>query len=526
VILKNHYLFALSLAIAALLGSAFPQRSQADNTHRPHYHFTPQSGWMNDPNGLYWHDGVYHLFFQHYPDDSKWGPMHWGHATSPDLIRWQEHPIALYPQGQAGERYIFSGSAVLDANNTSGFGTGATAPVVAVFTLHDRDKENAEKVDVETQGIAWSVDNGQKFTHYRGNPVLDNPGIRDFRDPNVAWDAQRQRWQMSLAAQDRVHFYASDNLKQWTFLSDFGAQLGAHGGVWECPALFPIQVKGSDVEKWVLLVSINPGGPNGGAATQYFVGDFDGVNFTLDAQFAQQLARDGAAWLDWGRDNYAGVLFNHAPGPHPVMIGWMSNWDYADKVPTAGWRGGATIARELQLVNRGGDWQLQSRPVSTLAAFSDPDRQLSRQGRVEGEVMLLEKGEINLGNARIHVELQDIGRGVHTFTLTNPLGQRLRFGVDTEHQQLFTDRRQAGAVGFSDKFADTISYAPLPASTSLGDAQFEILLDSASIELFFNDGERVMSHLFFLDAPFSGLSLSSSTRGGRFSVSAHELKIE
>jgi len=520
--LKNRYLLPLALSITTLFGAAYANQTEAANTHRPHYHFTPKSGWMNDPNGLYWHEGVYHLFFQHYPDDTKWGPMHWGHATSTDLIRWQEHPIALYPQGN---EYIFSGSAVLDRNNTSGLGDGNTPPVVAIFTLHDRAKADAENIiDVETQGIAWSADNSSSFTHYPGNPVLKNPGIRDFRDPNVSWDAQRQRWLMSLAAQDRIHFYASNDLKQWEFLSDFGAQLGAHGGVWECPDLFPVKVQGSGEEKWVLLVSINPGGPNGGAATQYFVGDFDGTTFTLDPQFAQQLARDGAAWLDWGRDNYAGVLFNHVPSPNPILIGWMSNWDYADQVPTTDWRGGATIARELVLDHNGPQWLLKSRPVSTLASYYHPDKQVSRQGRIEAETALLGVGEINLEKAVISADLKDLGSGVYTFILSNQLGQALSFGIDTEHNMLFTDRSQAGKTGFSDKFANIASTAPLPASAR--NAKFEIVLDTASIELFFNDGERVMSHLFFVDAPFSQLSLSSSAAAGKFELAARELKLD
>jgi len=489
--------------------------------YRPHYHFTPHSGWMNDPNGLYYHNGLYHLFFQHYPNEPLWGPMHWGHATSPDLIRWQEHPIALYPQGRG---YIFSGSAVVDHTNTSGFGDGTTAPVVAIYTLHDRDKAEAGEIDVETQAIAWSLDQGQSFTHYQDNPVLKNPGIRDFRDPKVSWDTYRQRWLMSVAAQDRIQFYASDNFKQWTNLSEFGAGIGAHGGVWECPDLFPIKTQSSDKEKWVLLVSLDSGGPNGGAATQYFIGDFDGTTFALDAQFEQQLARDGAQWLDWGRDHYASVLFNHAPSPHPIVIGWMSNWEYADRVPTRGWRGGATIARELVLDKNDTGWQLKSRPVSTLASFCRPDRQLSRQGRIGADTQLLAAGEINLEKAIIRIHLKTLGSGRYTFILKNPLGQSLSFGIDTEQQILFTDRRQAGNTKFSRQFAVSPSIAPLP--SPIDKAWFEVLLDTTSMELFFNHGERVMSHLFFLDAPLTELFISSATRSGHFELLARELDVK
>jgi len=500
-----------------------PPPQAHDERDRPHYHFTPESGWMNDPNGLYWHDGLYHLFFQHHPDDSQWGPMHWGHATSPDLVRWQQQSIALFPQGA---QTIFSGSAVVDAANTSGFGDGHSAPVVAIFTLHDSANANSGRVDVETQGLAWSLDNGQTWTHYEQNPVLENPGIRDFRDPKVAWDPQRQHWRMSLAAHDRICFYASPNLKEWTFLSEFGARIGAHGGVWECPDLFQITVEGSTEKKWVLLVSLTLGGPNGGSATQYFVGDFDGTRFTLDAQFARQLARDGAAWLDWGRDHYAGVLFNHAPGSAPLMIGWMSNWQYAGNTPTTRWRGTSTIARELALACNGREWLLKSRPVSTLASFYHPHRHLSRQQDIGEETLLIGENEIDLSKAVLHLTLTEADTGTHTFTLCNRRGERLLFGIDGARRVLFTDRRHSGRTGFSAYFADPVATAPLPASAALGEVRFEILLDKSSIELFCNDGERVMSHLLFPTDPYSKLSLSSSSHTGTCRVCAHELLLE
>jgi len=493
----------------------------APEPYRPHFHFSPPSGWMNDPNGLYWHAGRYHLFYQHHPDDARWGPMHWGHASSADLIRWQQHPIALYPQGAA---VMFSGSAVVDAANTSGLGDGRSAPVIAVFTRHDQAKAAAGGIDVETQGIACSLDHGLTFTHYHANPVLGNPGIRDFRDPKVTWDAPRQRWLMSLAAHDCIRFYASQNLTDWEYLSEFGATLGAHGGVWECPDLFPIQLEGSDEHQWVLLVSLNPGGPNGGSATQYFIGDFDGTSFTLDARFARQLARDGAAWLDWGRDNYAGTLFNHAPGTRPVMIGWMSNWDYAQAVPTAPWRGAATIARELLLERCGPRWLLKSRPIPALHARYHPHRHVVRQARLAAAVPLLRAGEIDLSRAVIHVALHRLGNASCTFTLTNRLGDTLAFGIDNARRVLFTDRRNAGCTGFSPHFADAVSTAPLPAGCT--DVHVLVVLDRASIELFFNHGERVMSHIFFIDAPWCELSLSSSARAGTFSLSAHELLLD
>ena len=282
--------------------------------YRPQFHFTPPSQWMNDPNGLVYHQGVYHLFYQHYPDSTVWGPMHWGHAVSSDLIKWQHKPIALYPD-ELG--LIFSGSAVVDVANSSGFGTSENPPLVAIFTYHLMDGEQAGRKDFQTQGIAYSLDNGERWFKYEGNPVIQNNDIKDFRDPKVFWHEPTQQWILTLVAGDHAKFYKSTNLKDWTLLSEFGKTQGAHGGVWECPDLFELPVAGSQEKKWVLLISMNPGAPNGGSGTQYFVGDFDGTSFTTD--------QTNARWIDQGRDNYAGVTFNNMPNDERVFIGWMSN---------------------------------------------------------------------------------------------------------------------------------------------------------------------------------------------------------
>lgn len=258
---------------------------------------------MNDPNGLVFNQGVYHLFYQYYPEDIVWGPMHWGHAVSEDLVHWKHKPIALYPDEHG---YIFSGSAVVDKNNTSGFGENGEAPLVAIFTYHSKEGEEAGRMDFQTQGVAYSLDNGNTWNKYEGNPIIQNDGIKDFRDPKVFWHESSQSWILTLVAGDHAKFYTSKNLKDWTYLSDFGKSQGAHGGVWECPDLFPLQVDGSEEEKWVLIISINPGAPNGGSGTQYFVGDFDGKVFTSNQKEPK--------WLDYGTDNYAGVTYNNVPG--------------------------------------------------------------------------------------------------------------------------------------------------------------------------------------------------------------------
>lgn len=284
-----------------------PSRTTYAEQHRPQYHFTPDSMWMNDPNGMVYAGGEYHLFFQHYPDSNVWGPMHWGHAVSKDLIHWKHLPIALAPDSLG---YIFSGSAVVDEQNTSGLGEKGQPPLIAMFTYHDPKGEQAGRNDFQTQGLAYSLDRGRTWTKYADNPVLANPGIRDFRDPKVFWHAETQRWIMTLAAQDHIVLYTSPDLKQWEKASEFGRESGAHGGGWECPDLFPLPIANRPGEqRWVMLVSISDGGPNGGSATQYVVGDFDGKTFTLDPGFARSLGQQ-PAYVPRGQ------VFADFEGPH------------------------------------------------------------------------------------------------------------------------------------------------------------------------------------------------------------------
>ncbi|MBR9911182.1 MAG: glycoside hydrolase family 32 protein [Gammaproteobacteria bacterium] len=271
-------LTALLLAGVAQAESPLPEDLYQE-LYRPQFHFTPPQKWMNDPNGMVYYQGEYHLFYQYHPYGNVWGPMHWGHAVSKDLVYWEHLPIALYP-----DRFgtIFSGSAVVDWHNTSGFGSEDNPPLVAIYTYHDHLAHDFGGSDFQTQGIAYSLDNGRSWTKYGGNPVLDNMGDRDFRDPKVFWYAPGKKWIMTLAVKNRVSFYSSKDLKSWDFESDFGRDWGVHGGVWECPELVEIPVAGSDESKYVLLVSIIAGSPNGGTATQYFVGDFDGTHFKVD----------------------------------------------------------------------------------------------------------------------------------------------------------------------------------------------------------------------------------------------------
>lgn len=481
-------------------------KTQEEIMYRPNFHFTLQKGWMNDPNGMFFLDGTYHLFYQYFPDGNVWGPMHWGHATSKDLIKWQEEPIAIYPDNS---KYIFSGSAVVDHQNTSGFKKGKSTPIVAIYTLHDMAKEKEGRIDVEQQDIAYSNDNGftwQKFEE--GNPVIKNPDIRDFRDPKVTWDAKHKQWIMALAAQDRVRFYKSDNLKNWEFLSDFGDKKGAHGGVWECPDFFEMKVEGLAETKWVLIQSLNPGGANGGSGTQYFVGDFDGTHYTLDAHFSKRVANENAVWIDYGKDNYAGVTWNNVPDSdgRKLFIGWMSNWDYAQKVPTYTWRGSTTIARELKLIKKGNDYNLISKLVSEINNYISKTIKKKDLTAVE-KLAIVKAGEIDLTQAIIELDLVDMKSDTYQLILSNSNGESLTFGIDTIENYLFLDRSKSGITDFSEKFASSISRVNLDNSQS--EAAFKIILDKTSIELFYNNGEKVITEIFFNTSPFTQLDLVS-----------------
>ena len=310
--------------------------------YRPQIHFSPKTGWMNDPNGLVYYEGKYHMFFQYYPDSTVWGPMHWGHAVSSDLLHWKELSIALYPDSLG---YIFSGSAVVDKDNKSGFGMNGKNPLVAIYTQHDPVGEKAGTTNFQNQSIAYSLDAGNNWTKYSGNPVLKTPGLKDFRDPKVCWYPEQKKWIMTLAAGDRVIFYSSGDLKTWKKESEFGMDRGAHGGVWECPDLLSYTI--DDRKLWLLLVSINPGGAQGGSSTQYFTGSFDGHVFLA----SDTLTR----WADYGPDNYAGVTWSNT-GDEKIFMGWMSNWQYGTKVPTGKWRSAMTIPRKLELKNI--EWKL------------------------------------------------------------------------------------------------------------------------------------------------------------------------
>lgn len=465
--------------------------------HRPQFHFSPPSMWMNDPNGMVYHEGEYHLFYQYNPDTTVWGPMHWGHAISKDMVHWEHLPIALYPDSLGT---IFSGSAVIDRENTSGLGTADNPPMVAIFTYHNAARERAGANDFQSQGIAFSLDNGRSWAKYKDNPVLPNPDIRDFRDPKVMWYEEGQKWIMTLAVADHISFYSSPDLKKWTFESDFGQNVGAHGGVWECPDLF--KMTGSEEERWVLLVSINPGAPNGGSGTQYFIGQFDGTEFIPDEDFVAASA-DKGIWLDYGRDNYAGVTWSNVPREdgRRLFMGWMSNWAYANVVPTEKWRSAMTVARKLTLAETEAGLRVLSSPVKELERIRAGSYTIPPKS-IEGAVMLSKNAPFQTPTFELDLELEQ-NKGF-TIELSNAKDQKVSIGWEPVKNQYFINRTAAGSHTFSDDFAG-VHYAPRISSDST--FSLKLLVDVASVEFFADAGKTVMTDIFFPDEPFTNIKL-------------------
>lgn len=462
--------------------------------HRPQFHFTPAANWMNDPNGLVYHKGDYHLFYQYYPDGNVWGPMHWGHAVTKDLMRWDHLPIALYPDSLG---YIFSGSAVVDHNNTSGFGTPDNPPLVSIYTYHNPEQEKAGRIDYQTQGLAYSLDSGRTWIKYDKNPVLLNPGIKDFRDPKVFWQDETQTWIMILAVLDHVQLFNSTDLKQWKKISEFGFDQGSHGGVWECPDLFPLSVDGK--EKWVMLVSLNNGAPNGGSGTQYFIGSFDGIHFI------NENPKDKVLWIDYGKDNYAGVTWSDIPKEdgRRLFIGWMSNWNYANVVPTTVWRSAMTTPRELKLANTSAGTRLISIPVKEIQSLHGMQASWDAQsiiGTLELTSDLTHNSQYELV---IHFKY-GINQGF-TLELSNSLNEKLliSYSPQTENQ-LTIDRTHAGNHDFSVDFGG-IHKAEREKQGGIN--SLHVIVDHSSVELFADEGATVMTDLMFPSELFTNLKL-------------------
>ena len=457
---------------------------------RPVYHHTPAYGWMNDPNGMFYKDGVYHLYFQYNPYGSVWGNMHWGHSTSTDLMHWTFEGCAIVPDAWGA---IFSGSCVVDHENTAGFGKDA---VIAFYT----SAKSTPWGDVQTESMAYSLDNGKTFTKYEGNPIVTS-AQKDFRDPKVFWYAPGKHWCMILAVGQHMEIYSSANLKDWKKESEFGAMQGAHGGVWECPDLVQLPVEGTREKKWVLICNLNPGGPFGGSAAQYFVGSFDGKKFVNESPTQTK-------WMDWGKDNYATVTWNNAPDGRCVALGWMSNWQYANNVPTRQYRSANTIARDLTLYREGGELYLKSTPSPEIKKARG-EKVSVPAFKVAGQYEVASLLKDNEGAYEIEMVIQNAGASKIAFSLLNDKGEKVSMYYDVPRKQFVMDRSQSGKVDFSSDFP-AVTVAPVTAEKEM---TLRLFVDRSSIEAFGEEGKFAMTNLVFPSVPYHKMVFESDKDG-------------
>ena len=429
-----------------------------DTTNREHfrplYHHTPVYGWMNDPNGMFYKDGVWHLYYQWNPYGSQWENMTWGHSTSRDLIHWEAQPAAIEMDWLGS---IFSGSCVTNGDE-----------VVAMYTSAGHH---------QTQSIAVSKDGGRTFKKYSGNPVLTTSDVPDFRDPRPFWNEDIKAWNLILAAGQEMRIYSSKDLKDWKYESSFGKEYGNHGGVWECPDLFPITyhpTPNTTETKWVLICNINPGGPFGGSATQYFVGQFDGHKFTCESK------PEVTKWLDYGKDHYATVSFYNAPENRRVVLAWMSNWQYANQVPTKQFRSANSIPRDLGLFEYKGESYVSVVPSKEmLAARGAKVKQPTEACEIVIDVK--KQAEIVLSNAK---------------------GEQVTMKYDGQKQTFTMDRTKSGDVSFSEAFP-CVTEAPTYGKIK----QLRLFIDRCSVEAFDADGKMAMTNLVFPSEPYNNIKV-------------------
>jgi fructan beta-fructosidase len=468
-------------------------KQQIDDRFRPGFHFSPPSHWMNDPNGLVYYEGEYHLFYQHHPYGNTWGPMHWGHAVSQDMVHWRHEPIALFPDEHGA---IFSGCCVVDWNNSSGLFEGSHG-LVAIFTHADTCPKTGRPR--QRQSLAYSSDKGRTWHKYEGNPVLTESDLIDFRDPKVFWHSQSERWVMAVVAGDHVRFYGSKNLLEWSLTGEFGHGEGSHDGVWECPDLFELPIDGSGRSKWVLIISIgdHPDYPEG-SRTQYFIGEFDGNTFINDNP------ADHIQWLDYGRDNYAGVTWSDIPDAdgRRVIIGWMSNWKYANETPTGDWRGAMTLPRVLSLTSRDEGILLTQKPVREM-------EQLRKESKswnailITPEAPFIQKMQDEL--LEIEAEMDVRSGGEIRMKIKSSWQSETIIGYDPERQWLYIDRTKSGVTDFHPSFP--CNHGAKLVSED-GKIKLHIWLDRNAIEVYANDGLIAMTDQIFPDAPLDQIEIS------------------
>ena len=455
--------------------------------YRPAYHHTPLYGWMNDPNGMVYHDGVWHLCYQWNPFGSKWQNMTWGHSTSRDLIHWEPQEPTLLPDGLGT---IFSGSSAIDEANSAGFGKNS---IVTLFT---------SAANSQVQSLAYSNDGGYTYTTYPGNPVLTLES--EARDPNMFWNEETKQWTLILAhaLDHEMLIFTSPDLKSWTLQSSFGKGLGAQDGVWECPDLFELPVTGTQEKKWVLICNINPGGPFGGSATQYFTGSFDGKTFKVDTDASGNVP---TKWLDYGKDHYATVSWSDTPGRRTV-IGWMSNWQYAAEVPTLQFRSANTLPREMGVFKVDDQYYVSSKPSPELDALRGKITHNAKRIQVGKRAHTVSLPQENDGICEILMNVDAKRSKQLKMTLANKAQEKVTIIYDVEKETISFDRTQSGIVDFSQDFpAVTVT----PTYENDGSVNLRLFIDRSSMELFEQEGRFVMTNLVFPTSPYTTLSFQA-----------------
>lgn len=477
--------------------------------YRPIYHFSPDSNWINDPNGLVYYDGEYHLFYQYNPHGTKWGHMSWGHSVSNDLINWKTLPVALYEEKNRKDNdtvMIFSGCAVVDKKNTSGFGTIDNPPMVAIYTsfVHKGKRLGSQDyIEVaQSQSIAYSIDKGRTWTKYADNPVLDIKSL-NYRDPKVFWYEPEQKWVLILVRSDihEVWLYESKDLKHWDFMSSWGNE-GNTAAVWECPDLFELPVLGTNENKWVMLISAGHE-QQGYVGMQYFVGDFDGKNFKPVKEYSLP------DYLDYGKDYYAAVSYNDVPNNRRITAAWANNWVYAREIPTSDiWRGLFTVPRELALIKSGNNYKLIQQPVAELKKFR---KKISTSSELILNSSIVDKYAGNTYEMEFTIWPGEAKRsGVKI--LKGDKEETLIY-YDKESNQLVFDRTRSGNVGFHDKFP---SVEKAPVTLKDGRLKIRVLIDKSIVEVFVNDGEAVITDLVFPTENKGGIEYFSE--GGKAKI--------
>lgn len=473
-----------------------PDMTDKETKYRPAFHHTPIYGWMNDPNGMFYKDGVWHLYYQYNPYGSKWQNMTWAHSTSTDLVNWKHEPIAIRPDGLGS---IFSGSCVVDHNNTAGFGKDA---IIALYTSAGTS---------QMQSLASSTDSGHTFTPYPSNPILTLE--TEARDPNVFWNEKTGEWNLVLAhaLEREMLFFTSPDLKRWALQSSFGKGEGEQSGVWECPDLFPLKVEGTGETKWVLICNINPGGPFGGSAIQYFIGDWDGKTFTADKDATGNIP---TKWLDYGKDNYALVSWSDAPEGRRTAIGWMSNWQYAAEVPTMQYRSANTLPREIGLF-RGADGNIYASSAPSPEVLALRNKLLTDKSNISlgNSAKSFSLPETNDGLCEIIAEIDAAGCDSVKMALSNKADNKVILTYNAVERKMYFDRTKSGIVDFSESFPVVTAS---PTFEDNGKITVRMFIDRSSIEMFGNDGRFVMTNLVFPEMPYSCLALSSF--GGKAKV--------